>query len=381
MNRKSPIALLRSIGVAMFIGLALLPNGTGDGHAYELLSPECGTGAAPDGTSWTYRIKVGDFTSAEIAAIETGAAMWTAGTSSIMRGAQWEWVRGADITTGAILNTKREVYKKSSLWLDQHGAVDADDEGGILGLAVVTGTCTRPEADVILNADLLSGGSSPRMFKMVRPGAGNSSDYSLPQVVAHEFGHVFGLDHQEGFSSIMNPVYDGIESGAALRMGEDEYLALRTMKSASSTGTNLLISKYSFDATALTGKPQVLVGLNCGGFQYYVNDGVCESELDRTWHALALTHSTSTVTGVDVAWFASPDADCDDVGDNIEIGRNSGLSLGVGAPFDVRADSITMPSTPGTYWICIKIDPDDEITETSENDNVVRIMSPFTVYP
>lgn len=325
------------------------------------------------GSSQDYRIEASGFTSTQIDQIVIGANMWAAGPSEIMRGADWHFTRGADVTTGAFLNGRPEVFARDLAWRTTHFA-----DPTAPGVSHMTfAGCSRTSMDMVLQTEMLAGTGSPNNYKNSRPSVGNQDDHSLAQIVAHEFGHWFGLDHEDAFISLMNSKSPcGGDIGAAFRINENELVALQEFKPDGSTGNNILLSKFSM--SNINPPPKAFLfepNYTEKGRGDCFNAGELSSAKIQ-----AVTLSTSTVSGVVVQWSLSPDDNCSD-NNNIFSGSNTGLVLAMGSPSSFQANTICVPTNApiGVYRLCVTIDPNNAISETSESDNTIRFTNTVNI--
>jgi hypothetical protein len=347
---------------------------TTPGLGYECLqAPVCpaACGEIISGSTQTYRIETTSIPSGFVGAVDEGADMWAAGSSTTIRGASWAFVRGDDVTSAAISNGRPEVFARDDDWWNSKNL-----SASAVGATVLIWTgCSRTSMDMVLREEMFTtaGHAEHGIYKTGRPSTA-AEGHSLPYAVAHEFGHWYGLDHENDFVSLMNSAMPaGGDIGANFRIHENEVSALQDFKADGSTGVNLLVSKFG--------------GPNEGGaFEidgptsgYSLSPGECFNAGQRSQYRTQLhLHATSGVGSVLVAWSLSPDNTC---GGDHPFGTRGGIGMGMGTPFEVEATSLCAPTNipDGTYRICVTVDPANDIQETSEDDNSIRFGSLLTI--
>lgn len=299
-----------------------------------------------------YAIVSGTFTTTEEAEIDAGAAAWNAGSGEILRGADWEWIRDADVTTGGRNNFRNEVYEKDQDWFDANNWTTA--------LAVATPMVLN-DRDIVFN--------SSKAWDDCLPSDCASGMHSLGHVAAHEFGHRIGFLHYDEAIALMNSEYaNGGDLGhAKYRINEDDFAGLKNYYPGSSTGINLMLSKWKTDPDA---EQDVL--------EVWTSD-VSTADLSQNQFTgiggqpapiLAVITGTSSASPL-IEWSLSPDSTCSTT--DPVIGTRT-PTLGVNVPHAVTALNwdFSGVSSIGYYYLCAKIDADDSVTETHSFDNRVQ---------
>jgi hypothetical protein len=168
----------------------------------------------------------------------------------------------------------------------------------------------------------------------------------------------------------------GGDIGASFRINENELVALQAFKPHGSTGNNVLLSKFSM--FTVNPPPKAFL-FEPSYIEKGRGDSFNAAELS-TAQIQAVTLSTSTISGAVVQWSLSPDDNCTDT-NNIFFGSNTGLVLGMGSPSPFQADTMCVPSNAaiGVYRLCVTIDPNNSISETSESDNTIRFTNTVNV--
>lgn len=196
----------------------------------------CTTAAWASGTtSVTYRVNTADFSSAEIAEIEAAADAWHGGSGTNLRGVNWEYVRGADVTSDGSSNSSDGINtlgRKPNSFFTVSGTKARTARW-------VNANCVIVEADIWVNSSLTTSNVVPSAlpWENVTP-----TQHSLGQLFVHEFGHAAGLDHSDlnGSSlmlATMNTQYPGGGDISAVkyRISEDDYVGHATLHPGSST--------------------------------------------------------------------------------------------------------------------------------------------------
>ncbi len=216
---------------------------------------------------------------------------------------------------------------------------------------------------------------------------------SIGAVAAHEFGHLLGFAHDDVYDApaCMHSEYPGgCDISGSLRISETDFVDLEAEKGDSSTGSNLMVSKFVRDTY---NQPREVWTDVEGAYGQSVEVwDVCPGETLTGFQRPAaiyvhLTGSTS-LSNVEVQWSLSSDGVCDDADDVIIRTKTIG-SLAVNTAYGVQPDPWTVPvdTPPGTYFLCATVDPNnptDDFAETRSGDNSVRsdrnffVRSPLT---
>lgn len=314
-------------------------------------------GVGIPGATGSYRIETGSFSAAQEDEIDLGAAAWNAGSSEILRGADFTWSRGTDVATASLDNCRNEVYMRDGSWFDSHGW------SGYLAYTSTHVFC--PDTDIIFN--------SSYSWCTERP-TNCDTGVSIGQTAAHEFGHRIGFQHEDDNVALMNYSYPngGDLGGAKFRINEDDYVGLVDHKTDSSTGLDLLLNRFGFDAGSSDPDDSHSWEVwddDAGTYIFDKSDddfpGVDPAPIQ------AIIEGTSTASPV-IEWRLSADSACFS-GTEYAIGTRT-PTIGSNVPYEVgpTAWNMTGSAPNGNYYLCARIDSNTAITETSETDNTVR---------
>lgn len=329
-----------------------------EASAWECLT-FCGCDWA-DGSQLTYHIDNSDFSADGIDQIVLGADSWDAGAGRINRGADWDFVRGSDETSPTQGNTKNEVYKISNagFTLINH----ADDVAIMLHSHI---GCGRKDADIWVN--------SGETYTAAFPSATTTSYYSIGSVVQHEFGHVLGLDHDDGGSTanlaVMFSRGVGQDMGDAYyRLNEDDYVGLIAGKSDSSTGLNLTLQRFWNNGDVPYESWEDVVDVHEGDWQACPGDTISSGP-----HAIGAIITGTSAASPLIQWKLSADGACFS-GQEYLVGTRTPTISSNETYLVTPNGGYVIPSNtpPGEYYLCAKIDADEVIAETYGSDNIVR---------
>lgn len=312
------------------------------------------------GNSVTYHLISTKFTNDEEDAIEDAAGAWRAGAQQLNRGADWQFIRGADDPVGSLdlADNQYHVSRLSDAWLAGNG-VPANAIGVAFRSYGAWPNCGVQGGDVVFRA------STSWSTKL--PAAAAAGTLSLGQTAIHEFGHIIGFDHENGDLQVMNTTYPfGGDISAAYRINEDDYVGLQASYPDSSTGKNFMISKFL--STGGGGAVEIWTGANVNTSP---NDVLAGAEVPED--VVLIVTGTTAGLQVDVTWYLRPASGgaCGDA-NSIAVGTAS-PTLGVNTTYSRNLSTWQIPaSTPaGDYKVCAKIDPDGSFSETREDDNSV----------
>jgi hypothetical protein len=322
------------------------------------------------GNSLTYHIVADKFTSDEREAIEDAAAAWRAGANQINRGADWELDRGSDwaIGTLSISDNDTGISAEDDTWFLNQG-VPSSNMAATFAVFGSWPNCGFTGVDILFRESV--------SWTTKLPAAADSGDMSLGQVAIHEFGHMIGFDESDVALATMNSEYPaGGDISASYRISERDYDGLRDNYGDSSTGKNLMLSKFLY-----LGGGEAEEGWD--GSDVYASPGdTLSGSADPEDINVILTGTTGTLSNVSIRWYFRPlNTACGGPG-SITVGTSSGWSVGVNNPFTVNLSSWVVPAnlSPGDYKICAKVDPDDDFTEASEIDNSIATQKNYTIY-
>jgi hypothetical protein len=313
------------------------------------------------GNSLTYHVVVDKFKADEISAIDQAAGAWRAGANQINRGASWQFVRGSDWAVGTVDITDNDngITKEDDTWMTDNGVPAT-------AIAVTFPHYGAWPSCGVKGADILFRSSEPWTSDL--PAVAAYGDESIGQVAIHELGHVIGFDHSDDVLATMNSQYPaGGDISGSYRISEVDYVGLASSYPDSSTGKNLMLSKF-LPRSGGIGKADE--GWDHGEPPAYHAGDTLDKPEDLS---VILTGTTGTLNDVKLRWYLRPSGGtCGDAG-SLVLGTK-GLTLGVNTPFSTGLSSYVVPaSTPaGKYRMCAKLDPDDAFSEISESDNAVQ---------
>lgn len=310
---------------------------------------------APLGDSLTWHMCTGEFTSAQEAEITDAANSWDAGSGEVLRGAIWQFLRGADRTGSSCndSNFENEVYMEGDAWFSARGLSTSHS-------AVCL--CYTAIDDIVFR-------STPTIGTWSNNLPSNTTGVSIGQVAHHEFGHALGLAHEDDLVALMNSDYPhgGDLGDVGYRPHEDDYLGLKTNRPGSSTGRNLMLGKFLDEGD----KSARMTWDNLSEFPGTPYCDKVISSGDRPEAILAVIEGTAAVS-TDVKWGLSPDTNCD-AGVKYSVAAMS-ITIGSNTPLAIQPTyDFTGVPIGVYYYLCAKIDPADTFSESSSaSDNDVR---------
>lgn len=227
-------------------------------------------------------------------------------------------------------------------------------------------------------------------FSPLPPSEGPSNP-PLALVAAHEWGHAFGLQHEDSVLSIMNSQqWRGGDPNRMLRANADEYAAMEFFfPSGGGALPNLMI--YGFKWLGGGASEEIWQDSASVGF-WSMDAGECHSSGDPYQECCAdmndapylVNNGQSSLSDVDVRYYYTDSADPEDcalgipIGDmvySLPVGTTTVAELDFslidnGMPIGACPDYPFEPCPEVAYRLCAIIDPDDEVAESSEDDNV-----------
>jgi len=313
------------------------------------------------GNEGHYAIVTGNFTSTERAEIDAGAAAWNAGAGEVLRGADWEWIRDADVSSGGRNNFRNEVYERDQAFFDANHWSDA--------LAVTTPLVLN-DRDIIFNSDETWVECLPSDCQV-------TTESSIGHVAMHEFGHRIGFNHENDFVATMNSEYEngGDIGDTAHRINEDDFAGLAYYYPGSSTGINLMLSKWA----AAEEDGFVSEQWETPGHIFDLSANSWVGPSGPPGDVLVLVTGTSTASPL-IEWRLSSNSTCTSV-DPLVGSRTP--TVGVNVPYSVGPSAWNVSGvSAANYYLCVLVDADNSVTETSGVDNGVRSdYASLTVIP
>ncbi|MEZ4318929.1 MAG: hypothetical protein R3F61_15550 [Myxococcota bacterium] len=375
----------------------------------------------PNGSAMNYRIVSGGgaqtFNASEIEQIQRGAAAWTGGAGELNVGFNWEfqYTGTTNQTANLLVNGITEVVRYPALFTllgggQDHAMMVWHDPGACGG---------NPEPlqpldfTVLLNGNNLSGpgrlwsnGGGPHMqgFQSHQNvyAQSNITVLAIRLIVAHEFGHVLSLDHDDTFFSLMNqstsfsgdPGHIEFNSPAwtneAVRLNEDDYLAIASIKGTFSFWGNTPAPFVNFTVNNSRGRGTTTANGQYNHWNDYDPFDVCyqSGEVDHP------VPPASALVSSDVKFtFGNPTYASRFVGVEWCL-VNSHLSPSVEMCSDSTGATLRLDNSPttlnppahlpsaetGAFYLRVCVDPGNAVAETSEADNCAFSAGPtFTV--
>lgn len=319
---------------------------------------------APTGDSMTIQLCNGNFTASEVTEIFEAADAWHAGSGQLLRGALWEYIRGADRSAGTcgLGNNINEIYSRNNAWFISQGADDS------LALTANNAVSVSTEVDFVWNTQYSADWTTDK------PNAASSGDFSIGMIALHEFGHGLGFNHENTLIATMNDTYPngGCISGE-YRAHEDDYVGIITERSDASTGKNLLLGKF-----VENGSGNSTEVWDSATSDWTVCDYLVDPASDGPEGIYSIIYETSGTENPEVRWNLSADGNCFS-GTEYTVGTRFPV-LASNTPYLIQPNDYDFRGVPAaSYFLCAKIDPDNDITETSNADNTLLSEVQVTV--
>lgn len=310
------------------------------------------------GSTINYHLVPSDFTLAEETAVETAFEAWNAGTGEILRGADMQITRDTDDAGGAVCNLKNEVFMGDQTYFDNHGWP------GIARYQPCAGS-----HDIVFNSD--------NTWCTTLDSDCTSGD-SIGQAAVHEMGHWVGFGHEDDNLATMNSVYPagGDLGDTAYRIHEDDYDGLIANRPHASTGNNLMVAKYTYDGA---GSSHEIWNSSEGTWTFDRSSDTWTGG-DSPDPIQVVINGTATSLSPLVEWRLSSNTICST--SDYLIGSRT-PSVSTNTPYQVGPTSWTLADTvpTGFYYLCVTVDSNTAITETSEADNDVVSDKQVQVVP
>lgn len=284
---------------------------------------------------------------------------WGAGPSDVSRGASWAFVRGDDVDTMSFTDDLNQV-SMSADFFDAMGMPSNVIAATVSFYRTAINGCGVKARDVVFDGD--------QTWTTARPAAAAANAYAIGQTAIHEFGHLLGFDHTQSTStlSVMWGQYPfGGDVSASWRIHETDYVNLADAKPGTSTGINLSVSRFHFPDATFGGREA------WDAEDWCLSEDYCEGEEILPSGVAAEITGTSGASGVDIDWYLRPLSDPCGGTYNVLLAHQS-WTMSVNGPAWAEPTLIIPSGTPpGDYKLCTIIDGEDEVSETSEGDNVV----------
>lgn len=346
------------------LGVLVALNGA---YAYEFrLWPHPGNGT-------TYHLDPNTLSQTQRDTITAAVKSWDAGAGERIRGAAWT-------TTVATLSTNQtaqegnlrdEMFFRSDAWFQSRG-----DGGVIAAMYDLNG-----DDDVVYN-ELYTWcdsamASNPGCRGPAAP-PGFPQGYSIGQVTVHEFGHVIGFKHEDEYIATMNTFYPaGGELGEfKWQPHEDEVAGLQVLKPDASTGFNVSVAEWNH-GPGTDGASAEIMWEAVNGVPLMVYDKSSASWGGTAPRLANLVYSGTGSQNVYTEWRVSSDTTCSSA-DPLVGTRTPTMSTNTPYVVGPNAWNFTQVN-PGSYYLCVEVDPNDVLNETEENDNKVRSRNAHVV--
>ncbi|MEZ4238954.1 MAG: matrixin family metalloprotease [Myxococcota bacterium] len=378
--------------MSLLLGLILV----NPAHAWENTNATCTAGRSITGSFHVWYIvdPYDDWNSTFEDAAEEAADQWTCGTGERNRGCDWEFIRSGYRSAVDHTNSYSEVGLATYHHLT---VVDlAGDDVLMLttsDMIVTSGYCSTQSFDIEVRDTTTD--SETWIWGTWLPSVWNEEDdgiKSFPAALVHEFGHGLGLTHSTDPLSVMERRM-AAEIGGQLRIHEDDYVGLTSLKPGTSTGKNFMLGKWASTDAGNRTQRERWRDANGGGIAYDPWEVTAGGDLVVNTYAdessgpgaieIIVNGTASSYTNVPVYWTISDDTTCFD-GDDVVIGTLT-TTLSSNAPYEHGPSTglYSIPSgTPtGLYYVCAGIDPYGTLSETDTTDNVIISERQIEVIP
>lgn len=358
-------------------------------HAYEFIEYNADRGgpcARSDEITWSgssasFWIQSGTFMDNYGTQVMVGVKAWNAGPGTVNRGADWEFSKAGDAV--AVLgadNGYNEIYAASTTAIKSSYGLDSSDWWAYTAVWADEDCEEILEADIIFDQNLSWSNGLPSTGN---PFLTPPANIAVGAVAEHEAGHALGLDHDKDNMGVMFR-WAFAEHGSEIRLSEDDYNALTYLHPlASNTGKNFMITPW----VGVAGSSQRTYSLNYGA----VDVGSWATNVCGTVplalgppEILSIVNGTAAnYTNIPMEWTISSDSTCFNA-DDITIGtRTPSMTTNIPFPVGPVNDEYIIPSNTadGDYWVCVGINPDENLgeAESSYSDNVIRSGDKWTI--
>ncbi|MCB9672070.1 MAG: matrixin family metalloprotease [Alphaproteobacteria bacterium] len=315
----------------------------------------------------TYRSLVGrnyridtEYTSAERAQVALGASMWDSGPGRRVRGANFRFTRGTDVSVSVSCNGRNEVRLYNKTQMGMRGAANSlgimtyCHPVGVLftsQLAAVSAGTLNIDIGLAQSIDWCLGSTHNACI-----GVG----YSMAQVAMHEFGHFAGFNHENNLISVMRANYGGNwDIGGQAWIAENDAAGLQAQYADSSTGVDLGVKAFT-----LADGPTWRTGLRV----WDLGNASWSANSDPPSAVNATMIGTGSVAAP-MRWYVTSNT-CTSTPQWTVGTRTPTMSTNVPYAVDPSGGYDFSAVPPGFYRLCVRIDPNNAISETDESNNV-----------
>ena len=331
----------------------------------------------------------GVWTAQQWAEMLDGAEIWNGGAGSINRGYDFK-ITDTDPTVQT-WNSPTDPARKGQIQVSNYATPEFLVECNPNNWVPVPVACVRLNADATCARELswmfiLFDRGAP--WTGTVPSAELYGSFNASLVMAHEIGHLLGFDHEDDDIALMNAQYPvgGNPGGdgpfpTPLRLQAHEYEKMRTLHLDLSTGINLMLWKFAHDGVSAyetwTAGTAAAYGEDWDLDTCPVNavQAVPAGEMQIAVTASGI--SSAITTEVEFRLMSRYDTDCAtaltpvNLFDPVQPMRVS-VTLTPGEVSYVQPPSIGAGEGQiGAFKLCAIVDPDNLVTEVSDDDNVV----------
>lgn len=208
---------------------------------------------------------------------------------------------------------------------------------------------------------------------------------SLAWVAAHEFGHAIGFDHENDLPSLMNSfALRGGDANREFRLNTDEYTAMRAAFTDTSSLPNLMVYGFGYVPNGHTYEAWVtspgFSTMDEGECTAAAVDGMCCADMSDVPYVVL--NGPANLDDVVVRYYFNLSSDPYECANGIAVGEmvydlTVGMPEFIDLPFQGESGydngmpiSVDYEDYLGLlFHFCVVIDPDDDVNESSEDDN------------